>query len=124
MRYCIFSRDEYRTRVERAAAALADRDLDGILLFAPESHYYLCGYDTFGFAMLQCLILKADGDLHLFTRAPDLRQAQQTSTLDDDRIHIWAGSRGGRSRRAIDDAARFPRPFGPAPGRGKPAPSV
>ena len=89
-----FSRDEYRTRVERAAAALADRDLEGILLFAPESHYYLCGYDTFGFAMLQCLILKADGDLHLFTRAPDLRQAQQTSTLDDDHIHIWVDRQG------------------------------
>ena len=96
-----FSRDEYRTRVERAAAALADRDLDGILLFAPESHYYLCGYDTFGFAMLQCLILKADGDLHLFTRAPDLRQAQQTSTLDDDHIHIWV------DREGVDPAAQL-----------------
>jgi Xaa-Pro dipeptidase len=89
-----FSRDEYAARVERAARALRDRDLDGILLFAPESHYFLCGYDTFGFAMLQCLVLKADGDLQLFTRAPDLRQAQQTSTLDDQRIHIWADGEG------------------------------
>ena len=89
-----FSRDEYAGRVERAARALRDRDLDGILLFAPESHYFLCGYDTFGFAMLQCLLLKADGDLQLFTRAPDLRQAQQTSTLDDQRIHIWADGEG------------------------------
>jgi len=89
-----FSRDEYAARVARATGVLRERGLDGILLFAPESHYFLCGYDTFGFAMLQCLILGADGDLQLFTRAPDLRQAQQTSTLDDDRIHIWADREG------------------------------
>jgi Xaa-Pro dipeptidase len=89
-----FCRDEYASRVERTAGALRERGLDGILLFAPESHYFLCGYDTFGFAMLQCLILRADGDLQLFTRAPDLRQAQQTSTLEDDRIHIWVDREG------------------------------
>jgi len=65
-----FSRDEYAARVERAAGALREHALDGILLFAPESHYFLCGYDTFGFAMFQCLIITADGDLQLFTRAP------------------------------------------------------
>ena len=85
-----FTRDEFHARVERAVNALAARELDGILLFAPESHYYLCGYETFGFAMFQCLILDTGGALHLFTRAPDLRQAQQTSTLEHDHIHIWA----------------------------------
>jgi len=89
-----FSRDEYRARVARAVSALTERELDAILLFAPENHYYLCGYDTFGFAMFQCLILGADGELHLFTRAPDLRQAQQTSTLPDQRIHIWEDREG------------------------------
>ena len=89
-----FGRDEYGARVGRTLGALAERKLDGILLFAPESHYYLCGYDTFGFALFQCLVLTADGELHLFTRAPDLRQAQQTSTLGDDRIHIWEDREG------------------------------
>lgn len=89
-----FSRDEYRSRIDRAVGALGARDLDAILLFAPESHYYLCGYDTFGFAMFQCLILDANGALHLFTRAPDLRQAQQTSTLDDEHIHVWVDRQG------------------------------
>jgi len=89
-----FSRDEFSARVGRATHALAARELDGILLFAPESHYYLCGYDTFGFAMFQCLVLSADGSLNLFTRAPDLRQARQTSTLADDRMHIWADREG------------------------------
>ena len=47
------------------------------------SHYYLCGFDTFGFAMFQCLVLTAAGELQLLCRTPYLRQAQQTSTLGD-----------------------------------------
>ena len=46
-----FDRAEYSNRISRACAALKEQDLDGILLFAPESHYWLCGYDTFGFAL-------------------------------------------------------------------------
>ena len=68
---------------------MRDRGLDGILLFAPESHYYLTGYDTFGFSMFQCMVVSANGDVNLFTRLPDLRQAQQTSILEDNQIHLW-----------------------------------
>ncbi len=89
-----FTADEYADRVGRAKAALAARDLDGLLMFAPESQYWTCGYDTFGFALFQCLVMTADGALHLLTRAPDLRQAQQTSILADDHIHIWTDVEG------------------------------
>ncbi len=84
-----FSPDEYTTRQSRAAKAVKEAGLDAILLFAPESHFWLTGYDTFGFAMFQCMVLTADGDIALLTRMPDLRQAQLTSTLKDDQIHIW-----------------------------------
>jgi len=84
-----FDIDEYQARIGAAQAGARGRGLDGVLLFAPESHYYLCGYDTFGFALFQCMVLPADGELHLLTRAPDLRQAQQTSILSDAQIHIW-----------------------------------
>lgn len=84
-----FSQQEFAHRIERAQLELRSRDLAGILLFAPESHYYLTGFDTFGFAMFQCLILPASGKPHLLTRAPDLRQALHTSTIDENHIHIW-----------------------------------
>ena len=58
-------------------------------MFAPESQYWICGYDTFDFALFQCLVLTAKGDLHLLTRNPDLRQARLTSTLSNAEIHIW-----------------------------------
>lgn len=44
--------------------------------------------------MFQCMILGADGRFNLLTRAPDLRQAQQTSTLSDAQIHIWRDIEG------------------------------
>lgn len=84
-----FTREEFQSRITRARACLATRELAGILLFAPESHYYLTNYDTFGFAMFQCMILPMEGEPQLLTRAPDLRQALYTSTLSEAQIHIW-----------------------------------
>lgn len=85
-----FPRAEYDARIARATAELAARGLDGALLFAPESHYWLTGYDTFGFCFFQCLYLGADGRLALLTRSADLRQARHTSIIED--IRIWTDS--------------------------------
>ena len=80
---------EYTARQARANQAVQQAGLDAMILFAPESHYWICGYDTFGFAMFQAMVLTAQGDLHLMTRMPDRLQARLTSTLDDDHIHVW-----------------------------------
>ena len=82
-----FERSEFDERLQKALADMKDRKLDAMLLFAPESHFWLTGYDTFGFCFFQCLILKKDGSYVLFTRAPDLRQAHHTSIIED--IRIW-----------------------------------
>lgn len=89
-----FQTEEYEARLESARQSLQTCGLDGILMFAPESQYWICGYDTFGFALFQCLILSSSGELHLLTRAPDFRQAQQTSILSDAQIHIWKDVEG------------------------------
>lgn len=89
-----FDPQEYAARRARATRAVAAAKLDALIMFAPESHYWICGYDTFGFAMFQAMVLTANGDLHLLTRLPDLRQAQLTSTLRDDEIHIWTQYEG------------------------------
>ena len=87
-----FNREEFETRRRLALAALRERQLDGILLFKQESMYWLTGYDTFGYCFFQCLVLRADGDLVLLTRAPDLRQAEHTSIIAD--IRIWVDREG------------------------------
>ena len=98
-----FDDAEYAARQARATAALRAEGLDALIMFAPESHFWICGYDTFGFAMFQALVLGADGDLHLMTRMPDLRQARLTSTLDDAHIHIWPEVQGSNPAAHLAD---------------------
>jgi len=87
-----FDRSEFHHRVAAAQRLLVERELDGLLMFRPESMYYLSGYDTFGYAMFQCLYLGVDGHMALLTRAPDRAQAELTSTLTD--IRIWTDEHG------------------------------
>ncbi len=87
-----FSPEEMTERREKAGAALAARGLDGLLAFKQDSLYWLTGYETFGYAMFQCLYLGADGRTALLTRIPDLRQAEHTSDIAD--IRIWADRAG------------------------------
>ena len=82
-----FSWEEFADRRAQTIAAMTARGLEGMLIFRQESMYYLTGYDTFGYVFFQCLYLGADGRMTLLTRAPDLRQAQHTSVIDD--IRIW-----------------------------------
>jgi Xaa-Pro dipeptidase len=85
-----FSPDEMAARKRRLTDALAEARLDGALLFAQESDYWLTGYDTFGFCFFQCLYVGADGRVALLTRSADLRQAERTSNIAD--IRIWKDS--------------------------------
>lgn len=96
-----FSAAEYADRQTRAARAIAEAGHDALLIFSPESQYWLCGYDTFGFAMFQCMVLTTDGTLHLLTRAPDWRQALFTSTLTEAQISIWKDVEGANPAREL-----------------------
>jgi Xaa-Pro dipeptidase len=96
-----FTREEFAERRRRALETMAARGLDGLLLFKQESMYWLTGYDTFGYCFFQCLVLRADGDLVLLTRAPDLRQAQHTSLIED--IRIWVDREGGNPAEELRD---------------------
>ena len=98
-----FTATEFAARRSSATSLLRERGLAGLLMFAPESHFWICGYDTFGFALFQCLVLDTDGRLTLLTRAPDLRQAQQTSTLSDSDIHVWKDVEGVEPASALAD---------------------
>ena len=99
-----FERQEYAARTARVIRALEARGLDGLLMFRQESMYYLTGYDTFGFCFFQCLYLGVDGRLALITRAPDLRQAQNTSLIGD--IRIWVDRDGAGPVTQLADMLR------------------
>jgi Xaa-Pro dipeptidase len=87
-----FERQEFDARRSLVLEEMARRKLDALLLFAPESHYWLTGYDTFGYCFFQCLIFTRDGNFTLLTRSADLRQARHTSLIET--IVVWTDAAG------------------------------
>ena len=94
-----FSPTEMAARKQRLLAALAAERLDGVLLFAQESDYWLTGYDSFGFCFFQCLYVGGDGRVALLTRSADLRQAEHTSNIAD--VRIWKDGEGADPTRDL-----------------------
>ena len=82
-----FSQEEFRLRKSKVIDSMKEQNIDALLMFRQESMYWLTGYDTFGYVFFQTLILDQSGNEILLTRAPDLRQAQNTSNIED--IRIW-----------------------------------
>ena len=96
-----FSEEELAARRRRACRAMAERGLDGLLIFRQESMYYLTGYDTSGYSMFQGMYLGADGKFALCTRSADLRQARITSVIKD--IRIWRDRQGANPGEDLRD---------------------
>ena len=87
-----FSKEEFSQRKTKALESMKEQKLDALLMFRQESMYWLTGYDTFGYVFFQTLVLNKSGNVILLTRAPDLRQAQNTSNIQD--IRIWIDKDG------------------------------
>ncbi len=82
-----FSENEFSLRKSNVIKIMKEQNIDALLMFRQESMYWLTGYDTFGYVFFQSLVLDQKGNIILLTRAPDLRQAQNTSNIND--IRIW-----------------------------------
>ncbi len=95
-----FSTEEFAVRHGRMESELENRGLDGMLIFAPESHYWLTGYDTFGFCFFQCLVVGGNEPV-LLTRSADLRQAELTSNIGD--IRIWKDGKNAKPESDLAD---------------------
>ena len=87
-----FSKEEFQKRKTKVLESMKKHKLDALLMFRQESMYWLTGYDTFGYVFFQTLILDHNGNIILLTRAPDLRQAQNTSNIKN--IQIWVDKEG------------------------------
>ena len=87
-----FSDQEFSKRKSKVIKSMKEQSIDALLMFRQESMYWLTGYDTFGYVFFQTLILDQKGNVVLLTRAPDLRQAQNTSNIED--IRIWIDKDG------------------------------
>ena len=87
-----FTKEEFIKRKIKVIQSMQEQNIDALLMFRQESMYWLTGYDTFGYVFFQTLVLDQKGNIILLTRAPDLRQAQNTSNIKD--IRIWIDKDG------------------------------
>ncbi len=87
-----FSKEEFSTRKTKVIQSMKEQNIDALLMFRQESMYWLTGYDTFGYVFFQSLVLDQKGNIILLTRAPDLRQAENTSNIEN--IKIWIDKDG------------------------------
>ena len=95
-----FDRAEIEARIAKARSLLRNRGLNALLVFAPESHYYLTGYDSTGYLFFQAALLCADDEpIVLLTRRPDVQQAKETSVITD--IRIWYNAEDANPAREL-----------------------
>ena len=85
-----FSREEFAQRQQRAREGLAERGLDGMLLFKIEDMYWLCGLDTDGFCIFHSMFIGVNGELTHVSRKADLANVKYSSVCED--IRIWVDS--------------------------------
>jgi Xaa-Pro dipeptidase len=96
-----FTREEFAARKTAALRSMAEAGLDGLVMFRPDSLYWLTGYDSEGFVMFQCGYLGADGRLVLLIRSADRVQARLTSVVDDARE--WVDREGANPGEDLRD---------------------
>src|SRR4029453_8860154 len=78
---------EYTERLRRVREAMAQRAFGGLVVCDPANLFYLTGYNAWSFYTPQCLLVPAEGELHLFARAQDANGATFTCNLPADQVH-------------------------------------
>ena len=64
-----FSAAEYQQRLSAVRRAMSEREIDLLLLSAPENIFYLTGLDHWGYFAPHLLVVPAEGEMTLITRA-------------------------------------------------------
>ncbi len=80
---------EYRARMAAVREAMADAELDTLLVTHPCDLNYLTGYDTFGVANHACLILPCEGEPTLHAMTVEIPAAVVTTWIDDIVCNDW-----------------------------------
>jgi Xaa-Pro dipeptidase len=76
-----FPLDEYAGRLNAAARALAAAGFDALVATSPENICYLSGFESAGYFNPQALVIAADGQAALITRALEIPNAEASCVL-------------------------------------------
>lgn len=88
-----FPREEFSRHLAGAQAAIQAREIDLLLVNGPENIFYLCGHQTPGYYMFQCLAVPAAGEPFLVLRELECANARANTWLDDI-VHYGDGADG------------------------------
>lgn len=78
-----FTDVEFKDRVRRVQREMIERDIDILLVHAPENIYYLTGHQTSGYFAYQVVVLAQGGDPHLLLRFLEKGNVDEYSWLTD-----------------------------------------
>lgn len=70
--YCIFEPREYQERLVKVRAEMARKGLDLCLVSSPENIFYLTGLDHWGYYVPHMLMVPAEGEMIIVTRAMEV----------------------------------------------------
>ncbi len=81
-----FSKEEYAGRVAKTRAAMAQRNIELLLVTDPSNMAWLTGYDGWSFYVHQCVVLTHEGEPVWFGRGQDANGAKRTCYMHHDYI--------------------------------------
>ena len=86
-----FSAEEFETRQRRVRKAMADRQLEVLIVIAPANIQYLIGTRTKSYQEFQCLLFPIDESkpLTVLTRLAEVFEYQDLSLANE--VHGWGG---------------------------------
>src|SRR5437763_14649500 len=85
-----FETSEYRTRLDRVRMLMSDAGLDALLVFLEGNICYLTGYEGFSTHVPAAALVTLDEDPYLILREMEVRNAEQTCWLPQDRLIEYA----------------------------------
>lgn len=95
-----FETAEYRARLDRLRALMSDAGLDALLVIHEGNFCYLTGYEGFSDYVPQAALVTLDADPYLIVRELDVRCAESTCWLPQDRLIGYAESSVGTTQSA------------------------
>lgn len=81
-----FKDSEYRARIERTRAAMADKGIEVLIVTDPSNMAWLTGYDGWSFYVHQCVVLSEDEYPMWFGRGIDAAGARMTVFMPHENI--------------------------------------
>jgi ectoine hydrolase len=81
-----FEMTEYQQRIARTRKAMAERDIELMIVVDPSNMAWLTGYDGWSFYVHQCVLLAPEGEPIWIGRGQDANGAKRTTFMSRDHI--------------------------------------